>query len=196
MILTDGKPEIDDDTGLVSFTISKVTRCKLTVMMFRKLLTLTNKVSIRLALRFFSFPFPSLCHFYIPYVVIIKRKRLCISPYTPQFAGSQHAGAWHDDFGEQNSEADAHAQLDYAVAQALTLSTLPKCTQYLRAPKLRANRNLRRQLAGETWQPRKVIIASKVSGPSRNNDKGIRPDRRWIGRISVKRCMTASSVCN
>lgn len=40
-------------------------------------------------------------------------------------------------FGEQNSEADAHAQLDYAVAQALTLSTLPKCTQYLRAPKLK-----------------------------------------------------------
>ena len=37
MILTDGKPEIDDDTGLV-ITISKVTRCKLTVMMFRKLL--------------------------------------------------------------------------------------------------------------------------------------------------------------
>ncbi|MFP1591981.1 hypothetical protein ACLB1M_22035 [Escherichia coli] len=39
-------------------------------------------------------------------------------------------------FGEQNSEADAHAQLDYAVAQGIhPLSTLPKCTQYLRAPK-------------------------------------------------------------
>ncbi len=41
----------------------------------------------------------------------------------------------------------------------------------------------------------KLIIASKVSGPSRNNDKGIRRIRRWIGRISAKRCMTASSVC-
>ena len=40
-------------------------------------------------------------------------------------------------FGEQNSEADAHAQLDYAVAQGINLSTLPKCTQYLRAPKLK-----------------------------------------------------------
>lgn len=39
MILTDGKPEIDDDTGLVS---SKVTRCKLTVMMFRKLLNVNK----------------------------------------------------------------------------------------------------------------------------------------------------------
>lgn len=42
MILTDGKPEIDDDTGLVSITISKVTRCKLTVMMFRKLLNVNK----------------------------------------------------------------------------------------------------------------------------------------------------------
>lgn len=42
MILTDGKPEIDDDTGLVSYTISKVTRCKLTVMMFRKLLNVNK----------------------------------------------------------------------------------------------------------------------------------------------------------
>ncbi len=64
-------------------------------------------------------------------------------------------------FGEQNSEADAHAQLDYAVARALTLSTLPKCTQYLRAPNARVNRNLRRQLAGETWQPRKASSPPK-----------------------------------
>ncbi len=42
MILTDGKPEIDDDTGLVIITISKVTRCKLTVMMFRKLLNVNK----------------------------------------------------------------------------------------------------------------------------------------------------------
>ncbi len=42
MILTDGKPEIDDDTGWSSITISKVTRCKLTVMMFRKLLNVNK----------------------------------------------------------------------------------------------------------------------------------------------------------
>jgi aryl-alcohol dehydrogenase-like predicted oxidoreductase len=35
-------------------------------------------------------------------------------------------------FGEQNSEADAHAQLDYAVAQGINLIDV---TQYLRAPK-------------------------------------------------------------
>ena len=46
-------------------------------------------------------------------------------------------------FGEQNSEADAHAQLDYAVAQGINLIDV-------------AEMYLRRQLAGETWQPRKV----------------------------------------
>lgn len=40
-------------------------------------------------------------------------------------------------FGEQNSEADAHAQLDYAVAQGINLIDVAKCTQYLRAPKLK-----------------------------------------------------------
>ncbi|STG49819.1 lipoprotein [Escherichia coli] len=42
MILTDGKPEIDDDTGLVSYHDQQVTRCKLTVMMFRKLLNVNK----------------------------------------------------------------------------------------------------------------------------------------------------------
>ena len=40
-------------------------------------------------------------------------------------------------FGEQNSEADAHAQLNYAAARALTLLTSPRCTLSRHAPKLR-----------------------------------------------------------
>jgi hypothetical protein len=32
MILTDGKPEIDDDTGWSAIAISKATKCRLTVM--------------------------------------------------------------------------------------------------------------------------------------------------------------------
>ncbi len=31
MILTDGKPQVDDDTGLVSYTDTQETRCKSTV---------------------------------------------------------------------------------------------------------------------------------------------------------------------
>lgn len=38
-------------------------------------------------------------------------------------------------FGEQNSEADATHNSTMPSLRALTLSTLPKCTQYLRAPK-------------------------------------------------------------
>ncbi len=34
--------------------------------------------------------------------------------------GNQHPGLGTMTFGEQNSEADAHAQLDYAVSRALT----------------------------------------------------------------------------
>lgn len=42
MILTDGKPEIDDDTGLVSYHDHQVTLCKLIVMIFRKLLNVNK----------------------------------------------------------------------------------------------------------------------------------------------------------
>ena len=60
-------------------------------------------------------------------------------------------------FGEQNSEADAHAQLDYAVAQGINLIDVSRNVPSTSAPRnARVNRNLRRQLAGETWQPRKV----------------------------------------
>lgn len=65
-------------------------------------------------------------------------------------------------FGEQNSEADAHAQLDYAVAQGINLIDVAEMYPVPPRPETQgANRNLRRQLAGETWQPRKLIIASK-----------------------------------
>ncbi len=38
-------------------------------------------------------------------------------------------------FGEQNSEATPTHNSTMPSLRALTLSTLPKCTQYLRAPK-------------------------------------------------------------
>lgn len=38
-------------------------------------------------------------------------------------------------FGEQNSEADAHAQLDYAIANGINLSMPPRCIRYRRARK-------------------------------------------------------------
>ena len=60
-------------------------------------------------------------------------------------------------FGEQNSEADAHAQLDYAVAQGINLIDVAEMYPVPPRPETQgSDRNLRRQLAGKTWQPRKV----------------------------------------
>lgn len=38
-------------------------------------------------------------------------------------------------FGEQNSEADAHAQLDYAIANGINLIDAARCIRYRRARK-------------------------------------------------------------
>lgn len=81
-------------------------------------------------------------------------------------------------FGEQNSEADAHAQLDYAVAQGINLIDV---AEMYPVPPRPETQGLTETYAGN-WLAKhgsreKLIIASKVSGPSRNNDKGIRPDQ-------------------
>lgn len=75
-------------------------------------------------------------------------------------------------FGEQNSEADAHAQLDYAVAQGINLIDVAE--MYLVPPRPETQ-GLTETYVGN-WLAKhgnreKLIIASKVSGPSRNNDK-------------------------
>lgn len=59
-------------------------------------------------------------------------------------------------FGEQNSEADAHAQLDYAVAQGINLIDVAEMYPVPPRPETQGLTETRRQLAGETWQPRKV----------------------------------------
>ena len=97
-------------------------------------------------------------------------------------------------FGEQNSEADAHAQLDYAVAQGINLIDV---AEMYPVPPRPETQGLTETYVGN-WLAKhgsreKLIIASKVSGPSRNNDKGIRPDQA-LDRKNI-RCMTASSVC-
>ncbi|TNG94401.1 NADP(H)-dependent aldo-keto reductase [Pasteurellaceae bacterium USgator11] len=73
-------------------------------------------------------------------------------------------------FGEQNSEADAHQQLDYAVSQGInfidTAEMYPVPANYSTYGKTE-------QFIG-SWlvkQPRQnLILASKIAGPSRGND--------------------------
>ena len=79
-------------------------------------------------------------------------------------------------FGEQNSEADAHAQLDYAVSQGINLIDV---AEMYPVPPRPETQGLTETYVGNWLAKRgnreKLVIASKVSGPSRNNDAGIRP---------------------
>ena len=81
-------------------------------------------------------------------------------------------------FGEQNSEADAHEQLDYAVSQGINLIDV---AEMYPVPPRPETQGLTETYVGNGLAKRgnreKLVIASKVSGPSRNNDSGIRPNQ-------------------
>lgn len=70
-------------------------------------------------------------------------------------------------FGEQNSEADAHAQLDYAVARGINF--IDTAEMYPVAP--RAETVHRTESHIGTWLKRqqrdKLIVATKIAGPAR-----------------------------
>ncbi|EEV2948676.1 NADP(H)-dependent aldo-keto reductase [Escherichia coli] len=77
-------------------------------------------------------------------------------------------------FGEQNSEADAHAQLDYAVAQGINLIDV---AEMYPVPPRPETQGLTETYVGN-WLAKhgsreKLIIASKVSGPSRPETQGL-----------------------
>ena len=101
-------------------------------------------------------------------------------------------------FGEQNSEADAHAQLDYAVSQGINLIDV---AEMYPVPPRPETQGLTETYVGNWLAKRgnreKLVIASKVSGPARNNDTGIRPNQildPWASRAaldaSLKRLQT------
>ena len=99
-------------------------------------------------------------------------------------------------FGEQNSEADAHAQLDLAVSRGVNF--IDTAEMYPVPP--RAETQGRTESYVGTWlkqQPRdKLIIATKITGPSRGFSwirNGPRIDRQQIAAAidgSLKRLQT------
>lgn len=93
-------------------------------------------------------------------------------------------------FGEQNSEADAHAQLDYAVSQGINLIDV---AEMYPVPPRPETQGLTETYVGNWLAKRgnreKLIIASKVSGPSRNSD--IRPDQA-LDRKNIRQALDAS----
>ncbi|MBJ3813838.1 NADP(H)-dependent aldo-keto reductase [Shimwellia pseudoproteus] len=95
-------------------------------------------------------------------------------------------------FGEQNSEADAHAQLDYAIGQGINLIDV---AEMYPVPPRPETQGLTESYVGN-WLKKsgkrdRVILASKVSGPARNNDTGIRPGQ-MLDRRNIRDALDAS----
>jgi len=90
-------------------------------------------------------------------------------------------------FGEQNSEAEAHAQLDYAVAQGVNF--IDTAEMYPVPPK--ATTQGRTESFVGSWLARRkrdgLVVATKIAGPGR---------REWIrgGRTDLTREVIAEAV--
>lgn len=95
-------------------------------------------------------------------------------------------------FGEQNSEADAHAQLDYAISQGVNLIDV---AEMYPVPPRPETQGLTETYVGNWLAKRgnreKLVVASKVSGPSRNNDNAIRPNQA-LDRKNIRLALDAS----
>ncbi|EPF13616.1 oxidoreductase, aldo/keto reductase family protein [Cedecea davisae DSM 4568] len=95
-------------------------------------------------------------------------------------------------FGEQNSEADAHQQLDYAVSQGVNLIDV---AEMYPVPPRPETQGLTESYVGSWLKARgnreKLVIASKVTGPTRNNDAGIRPNQ-ILDRKNIREALDAS----
>ena len=95
-------------------------------------------------------------------------------------------------FGEQNSEADAHAQLDYALAAGINLIDT---AEMYPVPPRPETQGLTEQYIGSWIKARgnrdKIVLASKVSGPIRGSDVGIRPQQA-LDRKNIRAALDAS----
>lgn len=95
-------------------------------------------------------------------------------------------------FGEQNSEAEAHQQLDYAVSRGINFIDV---AEMYPVPPRPETQGLTETYVGNWLKSRsnreKLVIASKVSGPPRNADAGIRPNQR-LDRKNIRQALDAS----
>lgn len=95
-------------------------------------------------------------------------------------------------FGEQNSEADAHQQLDLAIASGINLIDT---AEMYPVPPRPETQGLTESYIGSWLAKRgcrdKVILASKVSGPVRGADAAIRPGQA-LDRKNIREALDAS----
>ena len=95
-------------------------------------------------------------------------------------------------FGEQNSEADAHAQLDLAVSCGINLIDT---AEMYPVPPRPETQGLTESYIGSWLKARgnrdKLVLATKVAGPSRGSDAGIRP-AQVLDRKNIRVALEAS----
>ena len=95
-------------------------------------------------------------------------------------------------FGEQNSEADANQHLDYSVANGINLIDV---AEMYPVPPRPETQGLTETYVGNWLAKRgnreKLVLASKVSGPARNNDSSIRPNH-VLDRKNIREALHAS----
>lgn len=95
-------------------------------------------------------------------------------------------------YGEQNSEAEAHQQLDYALAAGINLIDT---AEMYPVPPRPETQGLTESYIGSWIKARgnreKIILASKVAGPSRGSDASIRPGQ-VLDRKNIRAALDAS----
>lgn len=95
-------------------------------------------------------------------------------------------------FGEQNSEADAHAQLDLALSRGINLVDT---AEMYPVPPRPETQGLTEQYIGSWLKARghrdKIVLASKVIGPIRGTDATIRPNQA-LDRKNIRAALEAS----
>ncbi|MBT0722709.1 NADP(H)-dependent aldo-keto reductase [Rosenbergiella collisarenosi] len=95
-------------------------------------------------------------------------------------------------FGEQNSEADAHQQLDYARERGINL--IDTAEMYPVPPRPETQGSTESYIGSwlkKSGQRDQVILASKVAGPVRGNDASIRPQQA-LDRKNIREALEAS----
>lgn len=95
-------------------------------------------------------------------------------------------------FGEQNSEAQAHDQLDLALANGVNL--IDTAEMYPVPPRPETQGLTERYIG--SWlkrrgQREKIVLASKVLGPARSNDLEVRP-QQMLDRKNIRQALEDS----
>lgn len=95
-------------------------------------------------------------------------------------------------FGEQNSEADAHAQLDLALSSGINL--IDTAEMYPVPPRPETQGLTEKYIGSwlkKTGSRDKIVLASKVAGPTRGSDASIRPNMA-LDRKNIREALDAS----